>query len=300
MIEPNGTRTFFEGISNDNNGQLSQPVFIFTMFFQYTACYGLFVLLPILFIKIGILPSLANSLLDLSLRQTYKGTNFLGIIFTSIIASIWLIIFDKHLYNKHLHGSTSVAVLYIVLPLALPLFALMDILIIVLYCRRYCRSKPYRNQCCSLVYRAAGCVVIMIFLQLLAFHVGWMLPLLVAFPMKIVILIFEGACIMLYTFFAIRYITAQMQYCYLVRRTAHDRRVHPAMKFRLIMHENGGLAMLSTSGLYMTLIYLKNSDDNGSRDVITIIAAAVFPTILIGPTTWMVKKCITTNPIQED
>ena len=118
LLEPNGTRTYFEGISNDNNGQLLlQPEFLFTLAFQYTACLGLSMLLPLIFVKIGILPSPDNKEIDLSFN---KGTDFLAIIITGACASVGLIVFDIFLYINQLHGSASVAVLFLLLPLALP------------------------------------------------------------------------------------------------------------------------------------------------------------------------------------
>lgn len=43
--------------------------------------------------------------------------------------------------------------------------------------------------------------IIMIFFQLLVYHIGWMLPLFIAFPLKVGTLIFEYACTMLYPYF---------------------------------------------------------------------------------------------------
>ena len=217
--------------------------------------------------------------------------------------SFGLLYFDTgFVYIREQDGPVSSAVLWLLLPLVLPVFALIDVIIIFPYCYRYCRLETSRKKCCLFVLTCVGCVIIIIFIQLLVFYIGWMLPLLVAFPMTIVTLILVGACMMLYTFFAICCIAALMQYCYSVGRTVLNCRVPPAVKPLLIIYENASLAVLSTCGFCMTLMYYttQSSNDDGSHDVIVTIAAAAFPTVLIGLTTWMVNKYLTTNPIQDE
>ena len=204
MIE-NGARSYFDGEAGTTTGDfLSLPLKIFMIMFQITASIGTTALLPLVFIRLGILPSPTNDELDLSVLKTTKGINFLAISATCFIASMHMFAeYDIEIVLSSLPQGTPFILYWIFLPLAVPMLIIVDLTIISLYCviQYCCRFSIDRKHPCSLVARAAGCVIIMIFFQLLVYHIGWMLPLFIAFPLKVGTLIFEYACTMLYPYF---------------------------------------------------------------------------------------------------
>lgn len=82
-----GARSYFDGEAGTTTGDfLSLPLKIFMIMFQITASIGTTALLPLVFIRLGILPSPTNDELDLSVLKATKGINFLAVSATCCIA----------------------------------------------------------------------------------------------------------------------------------------------------------------------------------------------------------------------
>ena len=276
MLLANGTRGLFDGDTLDRTGDLlSLPLLGTILAFQYSASFGLSKLMPLIFIKLGILPASHRTLALSQMKRNYLW----GTVITVIPVAIILLSHDASLYKK-VQGTTSFTILWLPLPLALPVLVLMDIgttfMMVVSRCKLH-----YRNQhCCSkmsFIVRGAGCIVITLFCQILAFHIGWLFPLLIAFPMKVGTLVVMYVCYLLTLIFVIS-------------GTVHFFTAHGMAK---IMHnEYSGLGWLSLSGLCLASIYYytQGSNDDGSRDGIATTMVNLFPILVFGVLTWIFRK----------
>ena len=268
LIE-HGVRSYFDGEAGTTTEDfLSLPLKIFMIMFQITALIGTTTLLPLVLVRLGILPSPTKddnesngeNKLGLSLLGNTMGINFLAISFTCFIASMHMFSeYDIETVLSSLPPGTSFIIYLIFLPLAVPVLAFVDTVIISLYCyiQYCCRFRV--NGVLSIIARAVGCIIIMIFFQLLIFHVGWMFPLFVAFPLKIGTLIFEYACTLVYSYFGAFVITLIVAVCY-------GCCIHKQVKLWSWIVQQYSLGLLTQSGLYLALIYYQTqtSSDDGS------------------------------------
>lgn len=277
MLLANGTRGLFDGDTFDRNGDLlSLPLLINILICQYSASIGLSMLLPVIFTKLGIFPV---SYRTLPLSQT-KRNYFWGTVITTIPSTLWLLSKDVSLYNKI--SASFLANLWLPIPLALPVLFIMDgifmfIMVTSRYKLRYRSARNTRPLCLDLVVRGTGCIIITLFFQVLAFHIGWLFPLLIAFPVKV------GTLVVMYVCYLLNLI--------LVISGAVHAITAPGMA--KIMHsEYNGLGFLTLSGLCLASIYYytQGSNDNGSRDGISTMMVNLFPILVFGVMTWLFRS----------
>lgn len=288
LLHGNGSRAIFSGETFDISGSLlSRPLLVMVVFYQYTASIGLAMVLPRVFIKLGVLPV---SYRTLPLSRTMRNY-FWGTIFATIPASLLMLTVDGSLYMRvqDLIPNSSYTILWLPLPLALPVFFIVNIYFILttvvsqrkLY-NGFARRISCDQNCLSvmeLVVRGAGCVAFTTFCQLLAFHAGWLFPLLIAFPIKVGTLLFLYA---IYLLSVILFISGMVHHF-----TANGLAKMSSAKYN-------GLGWLCFSGFCLAAIYYytQGNSDDGSRDGIATTMVNLFPIVVAGSLTWIINKYI--------
>ena len=278
MLLANGTRGLFDGDTFDRTGNhLSLPLLLSILIYQYTASLGLSMLLPLIFIKLGILiPSRRGKSLSQTKRNYYWGT-----VLTAIPLTIWLLSKDVSLYSKI--SSSFWANLWLPIPVALPVLFIIDAFAIFpmvdsRHKLRYGFGVCARSNCVAV--RSVGCIAITLFCQVLVFHVGWLFPLLIAFPMKV------GTLVVMYICYLLNIIFVFSGLVHLVTAPGITKILHS---------EYNGLGLLTLSGLHLASIYYytQGSIDDGSRDGIATMMVNLFPILVFGVLTWICRSYTT-------
>lgn len=287
MVRADGHRGVFYGntLDNSTSGNLmSQPILFTILTYQYIASIGFALLLPQIFIKIGVLPG--SFIRSFSLTRS-KRNFFAGTVFSVFLASCLMLKVDAALYSR-VQGLTTFAILWLPVPLALPMLVVVDGIVtfstVVSRYKLSMRNRVTCNQNCLSVIEAvvcgAGCVVFTVFCQLLAFHIGWLFPLLIAFPTKVGTLVFLYACYLL-------------SMILLFSGMVHFVTVN-GFWAKLLSNEYYGLSCLCSSFICLASIYYltQGSNDDGSRDGIATTMVNLFPIIVAGLLTWTINKCM--------
>ena len=281
----NGGRAVFSGDVLDDSGNLIlRPLLYLILAFQYTASFGLSTLVPLFLIKVGFIPSSRGKL---NVSPLTKCSFFCGTVIAVIPMSIFLLVIDCNLF-KQVNSLTWFAILWLPVPLALPIFIVGNIgatLNMIAYHGHFppsmstYKTKQFRTAiCCNLLTTIGGCVIITLFLQLLCFHVCWLFPLLTAFPMKVGTLVFGYGCFVL----AIVFIISGMIRCCIAYNSSG--------RSKASEYYNMGLLLLSTLFLAQIYYFTQASIDDGTRDGISTTMVTLFPIIVVGVFTWVINS----------
>ena len=272
----------FSGENLDDSGNLIlRPLLYSILIFQYTASFALSTLVPLVLTRTGLIPSFRGKF---NVSPQTKCSFFCGTVVTVLPVSIFLLFIDCVLFNKLVRTLNWFTMLWLPVPLALPVLIVIDFLASLNMIVRPCKLPPraYENRKlhaafrCSLLISFGGSVIITLFLQLMCFHIGWLFPLLTAFPMQVGTLVFGYGCVLLAGIFIT---SGVVRCCISYNLSGHTKASE---------YNSMGILMLSTVSLAAIYYFTQGSIGDGNRDGISTTMVTLFPIIVAGAFSWLI------------
>lgn len=246
-------------------------------------------LTPLMLLKLHILPIPQNILNE---SGQLRISLYVGFAVASLFVFTLVIHHDANLAHKFLNdvvlpGQWSVSMWKLVIPVPIPLivFAILNCFTTIhtinirgfpiLYLQTFC-EKCCVNIC--VLFHIIAVVFITLFLQVLSFHLGWFVLMLIAFPLQ------TGA---LFLNFVAMYFALGLFISGLVQGLIAYRATGKAYAQEMI-----GGSLLLVSIFFLTLAYYGTITYAGFhyRDGISAMMPSLAPLLLVGSCTWIVSK----------